>query len=443
MQGPKIRLIKTAGMTVLFAVLAPLALFAQDGAQPAAETNPLGLAMMRQHAETFAPGQPFEVAVTISAAAAGQITAMGLRETLPPGWKLEAVAGANGAPPDVSPAPGAAGLLEFAWITVPPFPYTFTYTATPPEGDGGVKEIHGALEYREMGGAHYAAPVMTEVRGPDAKAPTITLKGDNPAALNVGDTWQEPGYTALDGKDQDISGKVVIGGTVDTSRAGEYGLTYRVSTDDGQHVAVSRTVVVKDGSAPTSGKTAAAGAVGPLREPGSSGRENSNPIAASVGSNPGNQAETSQFPMPTAAEGEAEAALKRMKLPDLSPFRPHSPEKTEDKSETKAGTAKSAPASPQAPTASPAPTQHRAPVPKEMLDSAGMEGEEQPNPADASSSGSAAQPPAPTALEGSAKTLIAAVAALMVLLGGLGLLGWRLVYSRPVRRRRPPSPPSR
>jgi len=39
--------------------------------------------------------------------------------------------------------------------------------------------------------------------------------------------------------------------------------------------------------------------------------------------------------------------------------------------------------------------------------------------------------------------IIAVVAVALVLLGGLGLLGWLFVYNRPVRRKRPPSPPTR
>jgi hypothetical protein len=63
----------------------------------------------------------------------------------------------------------------------------------------------------------------------DTTAPVITLKGDNPQLVNKGDTYQDPGYTATDDKDGDITDKVVVTGNVDTSTEGTYYLKYNVS----------------------------------------------------------------------------------------------------------------------------------------------------------------------------------------------------------------------
>jgi hypothetical protein len=424
----------------LLAGLAPLGIPAQSAAQTPEQVNPLGLAMTRQHAEVFEPGKPFEISVTISAATAGQITAMGLRETLPAGWRLEAVAGASGAPPDLAPQPGATNLLEFAWITMPPFPYTFSYVVAPPEGDGGAKVLHGALEYRQMTGAHYAAPVMTEVRGPDPKPPTITLKGSNPATLTVGDEWQEPGYTALDGQNRDITGKVVVSGTVDTGTAGEYSLAYSLSTEDGQKATAARSVVVKESAGkqtpPTTGGSGAA-------VPGAAGRELSNPIAASAGKNPANQAKAAA-PATAKAGGEAGVALKKPTLPDLSAFRPPATPQPGDRPAPQPGATTPAPAS--SPAVSVPPVQHRAPVPPEMLKSAAMKETGRADAGITSFTTPTAAPKAPTTAsagpKGSAQAVTVVVVAL-VLLGGVGLLGWRLVYNRPVRRKHPPGPPVR
>ncbi len=458
-------------LAVLLAGLAPVVVFAQETAQPAPAptpvpapaaapapasggpslqgANPLGVGMTRQHADTFEPGKPFMVTVTMGAAKAGQITAMGLHETLPPDWRLESVAGGSGAPPDVAPAPGATGVLEFGWITVPQFPYAFSYVVTPPDGDGGAKEIDGALEYRQLSGAHHVPPTITRMHGPNPKPPTITLKGGNPVTLNVGDTWQEPGYTALDSKNVDITGKVVVNGTVDTSRAGEYGLGYTVSTDDGQKAVAMRAVVVKENgdkqTAPAAGGTGAA----PPREPGPSGRELSNPIAASAGKNPVNKAQPAAAPTAAATEGEAAAAIKKPDLPDTAAFRPPPTPKPGDKPAPQPGNAAAPPppTAPAPPAASVPATQHRAPVPPEMLKSATAK-ETAPNGAEAAET-AAIPPPAsvPKSLlaiipEVSMQTVGGVAAVLFVLLGGLGLLGWRLVYSRPIRRKRPPTPPS-
>ena len=425
---------------VLLGFMAAAAAIAQTTGQAAADVNPLGLAMVRQHAETFAPGEPFQVSVTISAAAAGPITAMGLRETLPADWRLVSVAGGSGAAPDISPAPGATNLLEFAWITIPPFPYTFTYVVTPPAGDGGGKVLHGALEYRQMTGAHYAAPVMTEVKGPDPTPPTITLKGSDRVTLTVGDAWQEPGYTALDGKNRDITGKVVAGGAVDTSRAGEYTLTYAVTTDDGLRGSATRTVVVQESATPSTPNTGAVGGTAPP-VPGPSGREKSNPIAASVDKNPGATAPAAGS---AQSEGEGESGIKRPELPDLSAFRPPAPA-PEDATAAKPGTAPQQPAAGGTPVAVPA-VQHRAPVPQEMLRAAALKEEARRKAGTSSFTTPTAAPKPPSAGTQTSVMILpvlAAVGAVLALLAVLGLVGWRMVYNRPVRRKRPPTPADR
>jgi len=60
-------------------------------------------------------------------------------------------------------------------------------------------------------------------------APAITILGANPLELTVEDSFVEPGATARDAEDGDISGQIVYGGMVDTSTAGTYTLTYNVS----------------------------------------------------------------------------------------------------------------------------------------------------------------------------------------------------------------------
>ena len=56
----------------------------------------------------------------------------------------------------------------------------------------------------------------------DAKSPTINLKGDSDMQILVGSKYQEPGFTATDNKDGDLTNKVKITGKVDTSKKGTY-----------------------------------------------------------------------------------------------------------------------------------------------------------------------------------------------------------------------------
>ena len=76
--------------------------------------------------------------------------------------------------------------------------------------------------------------------------PVITLNGESHITLNVGDTYTEQGATAKDDKDGDISSKISITGSVNTSRAGKYTVTYSVKNSSGKIVTKTRTITVKE-----------------------------------------------------------------------------------------------------------------------------------------------------------------------------------------------------
>ncbi|MCC1485682.1 DUF5011 domain-containing protein, partial [Winogradskyella immobilis] len=85
----------------------------------------------------------------------------------------------------------------------------------------------------------------------DITAPVITLNGSSVIDLNVGDTYTELGATATDNIDGDLTGNINITGTVDTSIAGVYTVTYSVSDVAGNSASVDRTVNVNaDTTAP-------------------------------------------------------------------------------------------------------------------------------------------------------------------------------------------------
>ncbi len=64
--------------------------------------------------------------------------------------------------------------------------------------------------------------------------PFITLLGDNPLELLVDDPYEDPGATAEDAEDGDITEDIIVGGdTVDTSTPGSYTVTYNVTDSDG------------------------------------------------------------------------------------------------------------------------------------------------------------------------------------------------------------------
>ena len=77
--------------------------------------------------------------------------------------------------------------------------------------------------------------------------PVITLI-DGDISLTTGDTFTDPGQTAADEEDGDITSSVVVAGdTVDTATAGTYTITYNVSDSKGAAaVEVTRTITVTD-----------------------------------------------------------------------------------------------------------------------------------------------------------------------------------------------------
>ena len=76
----------------------------------------------------------------------------------------------------------------------------------------------------------------------DKTPPQITLLGENPMRLSVGEAFKDPGATAKDDVDGDLSGKITLSGKVDTKKEGEYTLTYSV-TDSAGNSATARRVV--------------------------------------------------------------------------------------------------------------------------------------------------------------------------------------------------------
>ena len=74
--------------------------------------------------------------------------------------------------------------------------------------------------------------------------PTLTLKGNNSIVINLGSTYKEPGYVATDATGNNITSRVVISGSVNTSVAKTYTIKYTVSDTYGNTTSKSRIVKV-------------------------------------------------------------------------------------------------------------------------------------------------------------------------------------------------------
>jgi len=78
----------------------------------------------------------------------------------------------------------------------------------------------------------------------DTTPPVIVLKGAEKVYVNLDSAYVEPGYTATDDVDGDITDKVVVSGTVDVHTEGTYMLYYDV-TDKAGNAAEQKERTVK------------------------------------------------------------------------------------------------------------------------------------------------------------------------------------------------------
>jgi hypothetical protein len=76
--------------------------------------------------------------------------------------------------------------------------------------------------------------------------PVITLNGPAEMTLFVGDEYQEPGATATDVEDGNLTASIVIEGSVNTNTIGNYIISYKVTDSHGNQATKSRTVHIID-----------------------------------------------------------------------------------------------------------------------------------------------------------------------------------------------------
>ena len=105
--------------------------------------------------------------------------------------------------------------------------YTITYSATDDAGNEGT--------------------ATRTVNVVDTTAPVITINGDNPVTVELGDTYEDAGASATDASQTHT---LETTGSVDTSTAGTYTITYTASDASGNTATDTRTVNVVDTVAP-------------------------------------------------------------------------------------------------------------------------------------------------------------------------------------------------
>lgn len=107
----------------------------------------------------------------------------------------------------------------------------------------------GKTAFEVIDGAFLSPFLLT-----DKQPPTLTLTGGSDVTVGVGMAFTDPGVTAVDLTDGDISSRVRVEGTVDTSAPGTYILRYVVTDASGNQSTVATrrvTVAVAAGTEPT------------------------------------------------------------------------------------------------------------------------------------------------------------------------------------------------
>ncbi len=120
------------------------------------------------------------------------------------------------------------------------------------DGDLNV-QIIGRVNVQKLGkyGITYAAidksknlaQVTREITIVDTTPPTLTLNGESNMEVIRGVDWLDPGVTAIDNYDGELK-EVLKSGSVDTSVAGTYFVSYFVSDSSGNRSSAKRTITV-------------------------------------------------------------------------------------------------------------------------------------------------------------------------------------------------------
>jgi hypothetical protein len=89
-----------------------------------------------------------------------------------------------------------------------------------------------------------AANCKKDKEDKDTSIPVITVLGDNPYTVGQNTTYHDPGATATDEKDGDITSQIAVTSNVNTADTGYYLIRYNVS-DAAGNAATEKTRTVK------------------------------------------------------------------------------------------------------------------------------------------------------------------------------------------------------
>lgn len=106
------------------------------------------------------------------------------------------------------------------------------------------KENDGVVTYTVTDSFGNTTTVERVINYVDTGIPNLQLTGGQTAFIIAGEPFEEPGYSATDIKDGDLTSSVVVSGAVDNLTSGVYTLQYTVSNSLGMSAKKDRTIYV-------------------------------------------------------------------------------------------------------------------------------------------------------------------------------------------------------
>ena len=101
------------------------------------------------------------------------------------------------------------------------------------------------VSYKIKISEYYTQRLYRIVNIVDKEKPEIKLEGED-LSLEYGQRYRDPGYTATDNYDGDITNKVKVKNIVNIKKSGNYKVTYTVEDTSGNKTSVTRNVEVKE-----------------------------------------------------------------------------------------------------------------------------------------------------------------------------------------------------
>ena len=103
----------------------------------------------------------------------------------------------------------------------------------------GIYEVEYKINYKNK-----TSKIVRKIKVVDKIKPVITLK-ENEVTIYIDESYTEPGYSATDNYDGDITDKVVVEDNIDNKTEGEYEVKYTVEDSSGNKEIITRKVKVE------------------------------------------------------------------------------------------------------------------------------------------------------------------------------------------------------